>query len=95
MLQYLHVRMRLELLHECFLHGATGRVGRMYDAAMRMPAFTGEMQLGSIVIFPGERHALGKQPLDGAATVLNHEPHGIIVAQTDASNVGIGNVVGR
>ena len=95
MLQHLDVGMRFQLLNQRFLHRATGGVGGVYDATMRMPALTGEMQLSSVLVVMRERHTLFEQPLHSGATVPNDKTHGSIVTQPSASDMGVTNVVRR
>ena len=95
MLKDFDVWVRFQLLHQRFLYRAAGCVGRVHDTAVRMAAFTGEVQFSGIVIVPGERHALFEQPLDGTAAMLHHEAHRVILAQSRAGDMGVADVVGR
>ena len=80
MLQHLDVRVRFQLLHQCFLHRAPGRIGGMHNPAVRMPAFAGEMQLGGVVVVARKWHTLRDQPFHGGATVLDHESDRLVFA---------------
>ena len=51
------------------------------------------MEVVRIVAVAGEGHPLADQPFDRLAPALDHEAHGIVVAQARPRDVGIADVV--
>eukprot|EP01022_Parablepharisma_sp_SALTPOND_P004214 TRINITY_DN118_c5_g1_i1.p1 TRINITY_DN118_c5_g1~~TRINITY_DN118_c5_g1_i1.p1 ORF type:complete len:1641 (+),score=478.48 TRINITY_DN118_c5_g1_i1:3715-8637(+) len=76
------------------LHRMAGGIGGVDDAALAVAALAGEViaQLGSVVT--GEGHALGNEPFDGLAPVLDDVAGRCFIAQAGAGHQGVIDVLG-
>jgi hypothetical protein len=72
--------------------GLAGGVGRVRDAAHRVPAFTREVQAQRAVGVARKRHAGIHQPLHGACTVLGDVTRGVFVDDAGTRVLGVAHV---
>ena len=80
----------LRCLEQRGLHRPAGRIVHMDDPAMRMPAFTGEVQ---VILFAVERDPQFAQAVDRGGGALDHEFDRFAVVEPRAGNHRVANVV--
>jgi hypothetical protein len=82
----LDVRMTLRLFDQRVRNRASGRIGRVDDAAMAVAAFHGQVEVLVAIGRDefGEAHAKIHQPLDALAAVAHSETHDVLVAESGA-----------
>jgi hypothetical protein len=80
-----------DLLGQGCLHGATGGIGGMDDAALAVAAFARQVKAQRRAVM-GKRNATFDQPLDGFAAMLDDKTGGGRVAQAGAGVEGIADV---
>ncbi len=83
----------LHLLHQGALHGVAGGIGGMDDAPVAVPPFAVQVQFLGAARLAREGHALGDEPGDGFPAALDHEAHGVVVAEPAAGHVGVADMV--
>ena len=84
------VGMRFGRAQERFLHRPAGRVVDVHDAAVRMAAFAGEVEVAALAV---ERHAQFDQAIDRVRGALDHEFHRLAPVEARARDHGVANVV--
>jgi len=85
------------LFEQCLENRRAGGVGRMDDAPVAVPAFSGEVELKALLlgvdaVIAGEGYALIDQPLDGFAAVLDGKAYRVFVAQPATGIEGVFDV---
>jgi len=89
---HVDVRVLAHLFGQCCLHRRAGRICRVDDSPVRMPAFAGQVIAERGFVFTRKRYASIDQPFDGLLAMLDDESRRDRITETCARSERVLNM---